>query len=137
MSIKKHILIIDDDPLIQRLFGAKLSGAGFEVLYSQKGNAGREMARRFLPDLILLDIRLPDTDGMTIARRLKEEPRTANLPVIFLTNEDFSIEAEKAVKETWIVDYIHKSIDLDEFIQRIKKIFRSQKIKQKDKKRDT
>ena len=77
------------------------------------------------PDLILLDIRMPGTDGYVVARRLKEEPKTSNIPVIFLTNEDFSVEAEKAVKELWVVDYIHKSIDLKEFVERIKKILAS------------
>ncbi|MBI4812691.1 response regulator [Candidatus Falkowbacteria bacterium] len=124
-SSPKHILIIDDDPLIQRLFGAKLSANGFEVLYAANGDVGREMARRFLPDLILLDFRLPGTDGFVVAKRLKEEPRTANVPIVFFTNEDFSLEAEKAIKELWAVDYIHKSIDLDEFIERVKRVISS------------
>ena len=126
MATKKtHILIIDDDDLIRRLFGGKLASAGFEMLYAQDGDEGREVARRLQPDLILLDIRMPGTDGYVVARRLKEEPKTSNIPVIFLTNEDFSVEAEKAVKELWVVDYIHKSIDLKEFVERIKKILAS------------
>ncbi len=132
MSSKSpHILIIDDDPTIRRLFGAKLASVGFEVVYAGDGNTGREMARRFLPDLILLDIRMPDADGYTIARRLKQEPRTAKIPIVFLTHQDLSAEAEKAVKEMWVVDYIHKSIDLDQFVKRVKKVFKSQKAKKK------
>lgn len=131
MSVPIHILLIDDDPLMLRLFGAKLSFAGFEVMYAHNGNTGREMARRFLPDLILLDLRMPDPDGYATARRLKTERRTAHIPIVFLTNQDFPIEAEKAVKEMWVVDYIHKSIDLNEFIKRIKKIIKAQKAKQK------
>jgi len=122
MASKKHILIIDDDDLIRRLFGGKLASAGFEILYAQDGDEGREIARRLQPDLILLDIRMPGSDGYAVAQRLKEEPKTSNIPIIFLTNEDFSVEAEKAVKELWVVDYIHKSIDLKEFVKRIKKI---------------
>lgn len=129
-----HILIIDDDPLIRRLFGAKLASAGFEVLYASDGHTGREMARRFLPDLILLDIRMPKADGFEIAGRLKQEPRTNDIPIVFLTHQDFSIEAEKAVKERFVVDYIHKGIDLNEFIKRIKKIIKPSKVKPNDKK---
>ena len=70
---KKHILMIDDDSAIQRLFGAKFSAAGYEVLYASDGDSGREMARRFMPDVILLDVRMPKTDGYTVARRLKTE----------------------------------------------------------------
>jgi len=129
MASKKHILIIDDDALIRRLLGGKLASAGFEILYAQDGDEGREVARRLQPDLILLDIRMPGTDGYAVAQRLNEEPRTSNIPVVFLTNEDFSIEAEKAVKELWVVDYIHKSIDLKKFVKHIKKILASSKRK--------
>lgn len=129
-----HILLIDDDPALRRLFGAKLSSAGFEVLYAGDGYTGREMARRFLPDLILLDIRLPNADGFEIAGRLKKEARTKDIPIVFLTHQDFSIEAEKAVKERWVVDYIHKSIDLKEFIKRVKKIIKSSQVKPNNKK---
>ena len=121
---KIHILIIDDDADLRRLFGAKLAGAGFEVLYGSNGDDGREMARRFQPDLILLDIRMPGNDGYTIARRLKNEPQTKGIPVVFLTNEDFTPEGAKAVKELWVVDYIHKSMELNEFVERVQKILR-------------
>jgi DNA-binding response OmpR family regulator len=126
-----HILLIDNDPMIRRLFGGVLANAGFEVLYSENGNEGREAARRFQPDLILLDIRMPDTDGYVIARRLREEPKTSHIPIIFLTNEDISAEAEKAMKELWVEDYMHKSIDLKEFIKRIKKVLLDSKEKKK------
>lgn len=119
---KNHILMIDDDAAIQRLFGAKFASAGFEVMYAQEGHTGREMARRFQPDLILLDIRLPETDGFTIARLLKTEAKTKDIPIIFLTNEDFTAEAEKAAKEVWVADYIHKSIDLNELVKRVQNV---------------
>jgi len=128
MTSKKHILFIDDDPFLRRLFGAKLLAAGFEVLYADKGHVGREMARRFLPDLIILDINMPDANGFEIAGLLKEEPRTKSIPIVFLTNEDFSLEAEKAVKEVFVVDYIHKSIDMDEFVKRIKKAIEAKAV---------
>ncbi|MDP3770547.1 MAG: response regulator [Candidatus Sungbacteria bacterium] len=115
-----HILIIDDDPDVSRLFGGKLATQGFEVMYASQGNEGRELARRFQPDLILLDMRLPGDDGMSVAERLKNERQTANIPIIFVTNEDLTEEAQKAVKEVWAVDYIHKSTDLNEFVRRVK-----------------
>lgn len=120
MERKLHILIIDDDPDVSRLFGGKLTSEGFEIMYAPNGNEGRELARRFQPDLILLDIRLPGDDGMSVAERLKNEQQTAHIPIIFVTNEDLTIEAKKAVKELWVIDYIHKSTDLPEFVRRVK-----------------
>jgi len=119
---KKHILIIDDDYMLRRLFGGVLASAGFDVIYAASGDEGRETARRLQPDLILLDIRMPGNDGYTIARRLRQEKQTKDIPVVFLTNEDLSQEAEKAAKEVFVHDYIHKSIDLNEFVAKVKNI---------------
>lgn len=120
----KHILVVDDDSTTRRLFGSLLGRAGFEVLYAKDGNEGREMARRFLPDLVLLDYNMPVVDGMEVAERLKKEPGSLNVntPIAFLTNEDISIEAQKMLKEMGVVDYIQKGVDNKEFIERVKKI---------------
>lgn len=120
----KHILLVDDDPTTRRLFGSLLGRAGFEVLYAKDGNEGREMARRFLPDLVLLDYNMPVMDGMEVAQRLKHEPGSPNVntPIAFLTNEDISIEAQKMLKEIGVEDYIQKGVDNKEFIERVKKI---------------
>ena len=67
-GVKKiHILIVDDDPVMRRLFGGKLVMLGYEVLYANDGNEGRETARRFHPDLILMDERMPVMDGFEAA----------------------------------------------------------------------
>jgi len=124
VNISKHILMIDDDPMIRRLFGSLLSKAGFEVMYAKNGEDGREMARRLHPDLILLDINMAGDDGFTTADRIKNEPNSpaADIPIAFLTNADLSIEVEKWMKEFGVSDYIHKGVDNDEFIVLVKKI---------------
>jgi CheY-like chemotaxis protein len=120
---KIHILIIDDDEVTRRLYGSLLGNAGYEVIYSPNAIQGRELARRFQPDLILMDISMPLEDGLTASNRLKEEKKTTNIPIVLLTNADLSIEAEKNMKEISISGYIQKGISNDEFIKRIKKIF--------------
>ncbi|MFA6194755.1 MAG: response regulator [Patescibacteria group bacterium] len=119
---KTHILIIDDDEVMRRLYGSLLGKAGYEVIYSPDSVQGRELARRFHPDLILMDIEMPVENGLTASRRLKEEPETANIPIVLLTNADLSIEAEKWMKEISITDYIQKGISNDDFIERVGKI---------------
>lgn len=125
----KHILIADDDPTTRKLFGALLSRAGYEVWYAKDGNEGREMARRLQPDLLLLDLNMPIMDGWETADRLKSEKSSVNvnLPIVFLTNEDLSIEAQKAAKELGVEDYIQKGVSNEEFIERVKKVLDSSK----------
>lgn len=119
---KPLILIVEDNTTVARLFGAKLAAAGFEILYAHDGNEGREMARRFTPRIILLDIHMPIMDGITTAERLREEKETKDIPLVFLTNDDFSLDAEGLAKQMLVADYIHKSVDLNEFVERVKRI---------------
>lgn len=129
MDTPYHVLIVDDDAALRRLFGSKLAGAGFQVVYAANGNEGLEEARRLKPDLILLDIRMPEADGYVTIERLKSEDATKDIPVVFLTNEDFSPSAEKSVKEVWVSDYIHKSIDLNEFVKKVEMIIQRERAK--------
>jgi CheY-like chemotaxis protein len=120
---KFHILIIDDDETMRRLYGSLLGKAGYEVLYAPDADQGRELARRFQPDLILMDKQMPGTDGIKASGTLKKEAATARIPIVLLTNEDLSIEAEKWMKEFSIIDYIQKGVSNDKFIERIKEVF--------------
>ena len=126
-QIKKHVLLVDDDADIRRIFGAKLFSAGFEILYAKDGNEGREMARRFRPDLIVMDINMPVMTGLEAASRMKREDETADIPIIFLTNEDLSIESQNAIKELGISEYLPKAVDLGEFIAVVKKTLDAKK----------
>lgn len=118
----KHILFADDDYIMRRLFGSQLAFAGFEVLYATNGNELVEMAIHFQPDLIVTDINMPNTDGITAAYKLRANPQTKNINIIFLTNADISIETEKVMKEFVGANYISKSIDLVKFIEQVKKV---------------
>lgn len=121
MEKKVHILFVDDDEVVRRLFGSKLAAAGFEVTYAEDGNQGREMARRFQPDLILMDLDMPVMDGTKTISLLKDEQQTAHIPIVLFTNSDLSIETEKLMKELGVTDYISKAIDSEKFIGLIKK----------------
>jgi DNA-binding response OmpR family regulator len=130
-SAAKHILIIDDDPTTRRLFGSLLGSAGYEVIYAGAGELGREMARRFHPDLILLDINMPGEDGFKTADSIKNEPGSpaADVPITFLTNADLSIEAQHWMKDVGVTNYIQKGVSNEEFIVRVKKILEETKSK--------
>jgi len=119
---KARVLIIDDDPVLRRLFSSLLGNAGYEVLDAPDADQGQELAGRLQPDLILMDKNLPGIDGITAAGRLKKEAATAHIPVALLTNEDLSIETEKKMKEALIADCIQKRLSNEEFIARVKNI---------------
>jgi len=123
MEKKKHILLVDDDEVIRQIFGFELANAGFEVLYAIDGNQGREMARRFQPNLIIMDINMPVIDGIKAASMMGAEKETKDIPIILLTNSDLSIEAQKAVKELGVKNVLHKGIDLKEFKETILNFF--------------
>lgn len=119
---KIHVLIIDDDEVMRRLYGSLVAKIGYEVIYSPDAIKGRELARRFNPDLILMDLEMPLEDGLTASSRLKEESITSHIPIVLLTNSDLSIEAEKWMKEISVDDYIQKGISNEDFSKRIKDI---------------
>jgi DNA-binding response OmpR family regulator len=81
----RSVLVVDDDPDIRELIGHKLWMAGFRVLTAADGAAGLAAASASLPELIVLDVAMPGMSGIDVCRQLRENPRTADVPVIMLT----------------------------------------------------
>ncbi|MCW9058381.1 MAG: response regulator [Gammaproteobacteria bacterium] len=92
----RRILVIDDDPGTRELLGRYLAQAGVEVLQASSGEEGIARARQELPDLITLDVRMPDLNGMTVLRTLKEDPALRQIPVVMVSMEDFSEDWHEA-----------------------------------------
>ncbi len=110
------ILVVDDDEHILRLYKEELEDEGYQVVMAQTGARGLELFERENPDLVTLDILIPDMDGITLLRRMKElKPR---VPIIMSTaydyRDDFAVWASEA--------YIVKSADLTELKSMIKKL---------------
>lgn len=85
MSDKPRILLIDDHPTVFRLLEAIVRIKGYTLLYAESGQQGIVMARQEQPDLILLDVMMPDIDGFKVCQYLKENANTKTIPVMFLT----------------------------------------------------
>lgn len=79
------ILVVDDDPDICEIVQVNLEGAGYDVIVASDGAAGLKAAQTFLPDLIILDVLMPELDGWKVLEELIKDPRTADRPVIMLT----------------------------------------------------
>ena len=116
----KKVLIIDDEENLCQLVKLNLEETGkFEVLTSTTGKYGLELAKSRLPDLILLDIIIPDIDGAEVAERLLSDPITGCIPIIFLT----ALIDEKRVKDSnGLIGgrrFIAKPVALEELIRSI------------------
>jgi two-component system, OmpR family, alkaline phosphatase synthesis response regulator PhoP len=81
----KWVLVVDDEPVIRSLIVASLSRPGLNVVEVADGTSALETARQNPPDLILLDVGLPGIRGDEVARRLRSDPSTADIPILYLT----------------------------------------------------
>lgn len=118
--MKNHpkVLVVDDQPVNVKLLQRKLERAGMVVLTAFRGEQAIEIAQQQKPDIILLDIMMPEVDGFEVCRRLKEKSKTKDIPVIFITAKT-SREGKLKGLGTGAADYITKPIDLDETIARV------------------
>ncbi|MDQ1708999.1 MAG: two-component system, OmpR family, response regulator [Frankiaceae bacterium] len=116
-----RLLVVDDEPNIVELLSASLRYAGFEVQTAQTGAEALRVARSFRPDLLVLDVMMPDMDGFDVVRRLSGEG--ARIPVLFLTARDATED-----KVTGLTlggdDYVTKPFSLEEVIARIRAVIR-------------
>jgi two-component system response regulator RpaA len=116
---KKRILIVEDEIPLLSLLRDKLDEQGFEVLTASDGKQGLDVALKTLPDLILLDILMPNMDGLTMLKNLRGNNLAAKLPVILLTNLAESKEVLEA-KNFGVEEYLIKAENnLDEVIKKI------------------
>jgi len=81
----RRVLVVDDERSIRLLCRVNLAAAGIEVLEAADGRAGLECARKERPDLVLLDVMMPELDGWSVARELAADERTRDIPFVFLT----------------------------------------------------
>jgi two-component system phosphate regulon response regulator PhoB len=119
----KKIVLIEDDPDLYSLIQYNLEKEGFAMAGAQTGKGALQLCRRERPDLILLDIMLPDSDGLEICKAIRADPELAHVPVIFLTAR--ASETDRIVGlELGANDYIVKPFFIRELIARIKIHFR-------------
>lgn len=133
-NLSHKVLVVDDEPDILELLQYNLVKEGYEVKTANEGKKAIEIAKDFLPNLILMDIMMPSMDGVEAGRRLREIPELASTYIIFLTarSEEYS---EVAAFDIGADDYIAKPIKPRALMSRISALFRreSKKVKQDDK----
>ncbi|GIH28750.1 DNA-binding response regulator [Acrocarpospora phusangensis] len=120
MTAEARLMVVDDEPSIRELLAASLRFAGFEVVVASDGGEAVPMAERVRPDLVVLDVMLPDMDGFAVAARLRSTGR--RVPVLFLTARDNT--EDKLAGLALGDDYVTKPFSLEEVLARIRAVLR-------------
>ncbi|MGE5399674.1 MAG: response regulator [Ignavibacteriales bacterium] len=115
---RTKILIVDDLPENLQVLGNTLREYGFQISFATNGKQALSIAAAKLPHLILLDMSMPDMDGLAVCRKIKENPQTKNIPVVFLTARTEADSIMKALKSGG-TDYVVKPFNTSELISRI------------------
>jgi diguanylate cyclase (GGDEF)-like protein len=121
--MKDRILVVDDDPDILQFVEMNLDMEGFDTQTAESGRVALEVARERPPDLILLDVMMPELDGLTVLRRLRSSPATASIPVVLLTAKALAEDRVRGL-DLGADDYITKPFDIEELLARVKAVLR-------------
>ncbi len=127
MPDKARILVVDDEPRNVKLLSAHLTGDGFATLAAYNGEQALHMAAREKPDVILLDIMMPDLDGFEVTRRLKADPYTHHIPVVLVTSLDGSDNRVKGL-DAGADEFLTKPINSTELLARVRALQRMKQM---------
>jgi len=119
----EKILLVEDNEINRRLAVFLLRSQGYQVREATTAEEAFEVLKEDRPGLILMDVQLPDMDGLEVTRKLKENPSTRDIPVVAITSYAMKGDREEALV-AGCTDYITKPIDKTTFLQRVPTYFR-------------
>ena len=122
----KIILCIEDNPENRLLVRRVLEVEGYQVIEADSGNTGLQKAETMAPDLVLMDINLPEIDGYELTRRLKQMPHLAGVPVVAMTANVMKGDREKTLA-AGCDGYIQKPIDVDQLPLQVARFLQAKK----------
>lgn len=130
MREKPLILVVDDDDNFLEIVTMKLKASGMDTATAKNGAEGMKQAEKLIPDLILMDIRMPGASGTDTALAIKQNPKIKDIKVAFLTSLDnpwpaISADHQEVSKELGMEDYIEKSEDLNAVVNKVQEILSS------------
>jgi DNA-binding response OmpR family regulator len=120
--VKKKIMVVDDEESIVELVKAIMESEEYEVVTAMDGNECLEKLKTVKPDLIILDMMMPGMSGREVCEKIRENPKTKNLKVAFLTVAKFSETGKGVLKEMKVLDYITKPFENQDLVRRVKKL---------------
>lgn len=124
----KHILCIEDEPEMIDLIRLILGRRGFDVVGAAGGKEGLEKVRQEPPDLVLLDLMMPDMDGWEVYQQIKADDKTKDVPVIVVTAKAQSIDKVLGLHIAKVDDYIAKPFSPQELLASVDKVFGTENL---------
>ncbi len=121
--VMPKILVVDDEPDALEVLEFNLKNAGYEVSTADDGEAALKKARQLLPDLILLDLMLPEVDGLEVCKLLRRDPATSGIPIIMVTAKAAEIDRVVGL-ELGADDYVTKPFSPRELVLRVRNLLR-------------
>jgi two-component system phosphate regulon response regulator PhoB len=125
LRVMPKILVVDDEPDAVELLRVNLKAAGYEIATAADGDEALKKARALLPDLIVLDLMLPEVDGLEVCKILRRDTRVSGIPIIMLTAKAAEIDRVLGL-ELGADDYVTKPFSPRELVLRIKRLLRSE-----------
>ena len=120
-----RILVIEDDSILRRLLANTLTPEGYEVIQAFNASLGLDACRREKPDLIVLDVNLPDGDGIDVCRKIKDDPAIRHIPILIMTGEATQVEKRMEGLEAGADDYILKPFSPKELLSRLRNVLKA------------
>ncbi len=117
------ILVVDDDSAINELIKVNLELAYYKVITAQDGNKGYALAKQELPDLVILDVMMPEVDGFTVAKRIRENASTKDIPILMLTALNMLQDKVQGFN-IGVDDYLVKPFEMEELLLRVKALLK-------------
>jgi len=114
-----YLLIVEDDPDIRKLLDTTLEFKGYRVVTAQNGKEALEIVQKELPTIVIADIMMPQLDGFGLVHRLRINPETRNVPVVFITATYVTPEDKEFALNIGATRFIQKPVDLDMFLKTI------------------
>jgi len=123
MSDQKKILIIDDEEDIRKMLKIRLEQEGFTIVQASDGDIGAKTAEQEVPDMIIMDIMMPNVDGYSCLKEVRSLPKTKDIPILMLSGKE-----EEKVRDLFafqkISGYIEKPFELDDLVMKIREILK-------------
>ena len=117
------ILVIDDDEAINELLKINLELFGYPVITAKNGIEGFALVKQEMPDLVILDVMMPEVDGFTVAKRIRENPETKNIPILMLTALSMVQDKVKGF-DIGVDDYLVKPFEMEELRVRVRALLK-------------